>query len=131
MVLFWKTLAAVFITLVLVPVLEKQGKESSVVLIALVCCVVGTGVFVLLEPVISFLYELQQAAGLDAGIMKTLLKLVGIGLMGEFVGVICNDAGCGSLGKGMQLLASALILSLTVPIMEALTELIRNILGGL
>ena len=131
MVLFWKTLAAVFITLVLVPVLEKQGKESAVVLIALVCCIVGTGVFVLLEPVISFLHELQQAAGLDTGIMKTLLKLVGIGLMGEFVGVICTDAGCGSLGKGIQFLASALILSLTVPIMESLTELIRNRLGGL
>jgi len=129
--LFWKTLAAVFITLLLVPTLEKQGREYAVVLIALVCCIVGTGVFVFLEPVVSFLYVLQQTAGLDAGVLKTLLKLVGIGLMGELVSIICADAGFGSLGKGMQLLTSALILSLTVPIMESLTELIRDMLGGL
>lgn len=131
MALFWKTIAAIFITIILVPALEKQGKDMTVVLIVLVCCMAGTGVFVFLEPVFSFLYKLQETAGLDAGVLKTLLKLVGIGLMGEIVSVICTDAGCSALGKGMQLLTSALILSLSVPIMESLTELIRDILGGL
>lgn len=131
MTLFWKTLAGVFITVLLVPVLEKQGKDLAVVLIVLVCCMAGTVVFVFLEPVFSFLYQLQETAGLDVGILKTLLKLVGIGLVGELVSMICTDAGCSALGKGMQLLASALILSLSVPVMESLTELIRDILGGL
>ena len=131
MTLFWKTLAGVFITVLLVPVLEKQGKDLAVALIVLVCCMAGTVVFVFLEPVFSFLYQLQETAGLDAGILKTLLKLVGIGLVGELVSMICTDAGCSALGKGMQLLASALILSLSVPVMESLTELIRDILGGL
>ena len=126
-----KTAAAVLVAIILIPTLEKHSKDTAVVLIALVCCMAGTGVFVFLEPVFSFLYELQQTAELDAGVFKTLLKLVGIGLMGEVVSVICADAGCSALGKGMQLLTSALILSLSVPIMEALTNLIRDILGGL
>lgn len=131
MTLFWKTLAAVFITLILVPALEKQGKDMAVVLTVVVCCMVGAGVFVFLEPVISFLYELQQMTHMDFETMKTLMKLVGIGLLGEIVSVICADAGCSSLGKGLQLLTSGLILSLSVPIMESLTELIRELLGGI
>jgi stage III sporulation protein AD len=131
MVLFWKTLAAVFIALLIALTLEKQSKDMAVVLSTFVCCMVGAGVFIFLEPVFSFLHELQRDTYLEIGMLKTLLKLVGIGLLGEIVSVICADAGYNGLGKGVQLLASALILSLSVPVMTSLTELIRDILGGL
>ena len=129
--LYWKMLAAVLITVILVPVLEKQGKDMAVVLIAVVCCMAGAATFVFLEPVISFLYELQSVTYLDSETLKTLLKLVGVGLMGEIVSIICTDAGCSALGKGLQILTAALILSLSVPIMDSLTDLIREILGGI
>lgn len=128
MAFFWKALAAVFIALLLMPTL---GKDMGIALTAFVCCIVGIGAFVLLEPVISFLRELESAAGLDSGTLRILLKLVGIGLMGEMVSVLCEDTGCSALGKGLQLLTSALILSLSVPVLRSLTELIRETLGGL
>lgn len=131
MTLFWKTLAAALMVLILVPTLEKQSKDIALVLTAAVCCMVGIGAFALLEPVFAFLRELETGAGLDGDTLKTLLKLVGIGLTGEIVSVICTDSGCGALGKGVQLFTSALILSLSVPILRSLTELIREILGGL
>lgn len=131
MTLFWKSLAAILIALILVLTLEKQGKDIALVLTVLVCCMTGVSVFVFLEPVIEFLYTLQSAAHLDSAILKTLLKLVGVGLAGEVVSVICADAGCNALAKGLQLLTSSVLLSLSVPVMDSLMELVREILGGL
>jgi len=128
MEVFWKALAAVLITLLLVPAL---GRDLGIALTAIVCCMVGTGAFLLLEPVLAFLRELEAAAGMDPELLGTLLKLVGIGLVGEIAGVLCEDTGCGALGKGLQLLTCALILSLSIPILRSFTQLIREILGGL
>ena len=128
MSLYWKALAAVLLALLLIPVM---GKDMGAALTALVCCALGTAAFVLLEPVLAFLRELESAAGLESGTLELLLKLVGIGLTGETAALLCRDTGSGALGKGLQLLTSALILSLSVPVLRSLTDLIREILGGL
>ena len=60
-----------------------------------------------------------------------LLKAVGIGLVSEIAGLVCTDAGNGSLGKTLQLLGSAVILYLSLPIFTAMLELIREILREL
>ena len=60
-----------------------------------------------------------------------LLKAVGIGLVSEIAGLVCNDAGNGSLGKTLQMLGSAVILYLSLPIFTAMLELIREILREL
>lgn len=60
-----------------------------------------------------------------------LLKAVGIGLVSEIAGLVCTDAGNGSLGKTLQMLGSAVILYLSLPIFTAMLELIREILREL
>lgn len=131
MVQFWKAAAAVLITIILVLSLEKQGKDIGILLTVAVCCMVGISFFTLLEPVISFLYELQNLTYMDVGTVKLLFKLVGIGLTAEISSVICADAGCASLGKSLQLLASALILYMSIPVFQSLIDVIRDIMGGL
>lgn len=131
MSLYTKTLAGVLITLLLIPVLEKQGKDMALVLSAAACCIAALAVFTFLEPVLAFLLGLQAETNLEGETVKTLLKLVGIGLTGETAALLCADAGSSALGKGVQLLTSSLILSLSVPMLQRLIHLIRDILGGL
>ncbi len=128
---FWKAAGAVLIALILSLSLEKQGKEFGVLLTTALCCMLGIGFFVLLGPVLDFLYELQALTELDGGTLKILLKLVGISLVGETASLICADAGAGSLGKGLQLMASGVILSLSVPVFRSLLQVVQEILGGL
>jgi hypothetical protein len=45
--------------------------------------------------------------------------------------MVCADAGNASLGKVLQILASAVILWLSLPVFTALIELIQKILGEL
>ena len=84
-----------------------------------------------LEPVLDFLRELETLGDLQGDMLGILLKAVGIGLVSEIAGLVCTDAGNGSLGKTLQMLGSAVILYLSLPIFTAMLELIREILREL
>ena len=82
-----------------------------------------------LRPVIELIDELQAVGQLDSGMLEIILKAVGIGLIGEIASLICSDAGNAALGKSLQLLSSAVILWLSIPLLTQLLELVQQILG--
>lgn len=129
MELFWKTSAAVLITLILTLTIGKQEKDISLVLTMAVCCMVMVIAISYLEPVLDFLRELEAFADLENDILGILLKALGIGLVSQIAGMVCSDAGNSSLGKNIEMLGGAAILYLSVPIFSALLELIQRILG--
>lgn len=131
MALFWKAAAGVMISVVLVLVIEKNEKDLALLLTMAAFIMTVIAAFALLEPVVGFLKQLEELSNMKSDILGTLLKVVGIGLITEIAAVICQDSGKSSLARGMQLLGSALILSLSIPVFETLLELIQTILGEL
>ena len=127
MELFWKASAAVLLTVVLVLALQKR--EISLLLVLAVCCMTAAAAMSYLEPVVDLLRELEDMMQMDQGMMSTLMKAAGIGLVAEIGSLICSDGGSGSLGKTLQLLGAAGILFLSVPLFQSLLNLIREILG--
>ena len=123
-------LAAVLLAVVLGLSLGKQ-KDIGVLLTMAVCCMVAMIAISYLEPVLDFLRELETLGDLQGDMLGILLKAVGIGLVSEIAGLVCADAGNGSLGKTLQMLGSAVILYLSLPIFTAMLELIREILREL
>ena len=128
--IFLKASAGIFIAVILGLTLAKQGKDISLLLTVVVCCAVVTAAVTYLQPVIDFLQHLQSIGQLDPEMFQTLLKAVGIGLLAEVMCTICADAGNASLGKTLQILSSAVILWMSIPMLNALIELIDNILGA-
>lgn len=126
--LFIKTAAGVFFALVLIVTLTKQSKDMATILSVGVCCMVGVIAFTYLQPVVSFLHTLQEKTGIDSAFFGTLLKAVGIALLGEIASLICTDAGNSSLGKVIQVLSSAVILWLSLPLLEKLLDLVDGVL---
>lgn len=129
--MFWKTAAGVLIAAVLVLAVGKQEKDLALLLTMAVCTMTAIAAFYFLEPVISFLYRLEELGDLQTGILSTLLKIAGIGLVCEIAGTICQDSGNASLAKGIGFLGTAVILSLSVPVLQTLLDLIQDILGEL
>ncbi len=111
--------------------LGKCGQDMVTMITIAVCCMTGMAAIKLLQPFFEFLYSLQTMMNLDKGFIATLLKITGIGLISEFVSMICTDAGSASLGKNIQFLATALILYLSIPIFDKLIVLIQDVLGTL
>lgn len=129
MSIFLKAAAAVLVTVVLYLVISKRDKDISFMLTTVVCCMVIAGALQYLEPVFSFVEKLETLAGLDPDFFQVLLKSVGIGLIAEISALICTDVGNAALGKSLQIMATAVILWLSLPLFNSLIDLMLNILG--
>ena len=127
----WRVIAGVLLSVVVGICLSKQGKDMTVLLTLAVCAMVTLVAGSFLEPVISFVRSLCVSGRLDAQILTTMLKAVGISLVSQIASLICEDAGFGSLGKAVKLLTGAALLYLTLPTMESLLSIIESITGGL
>ena len=127
MALYLRAAAAVLIVLVLGQAISQ--KDISLVLSMLAAVMVGLMMLHYLEPVLKFLRELQQLGDLQGNMLEMLLKILGIGILTEITQMVCRDSGNTSLGQAMQLLGTAVILWLSLPIFDALLDIIQKILG--
>ena len=96
-----------------------------------ICCIVMTAAMSYFQPVIDFFRKLEDLGGLDPQLLSILLKAVGISFLAEVVGLICADSGNAALGKGLQILAVAVILWLCIPLLNELITLVETILGAI
>ncbi len=128
---FLKAAAGILVAIILILLLAKQGKDLSVLLIIAVCCMVVSASFTYLQPIKELLGRLQTIGALNSDTLSIMLKAVGIGLIAEVTSLICADSGNTAMGKTLQFLASAVILWLSIPLLNELLELLDNILGAI
>lgn len=128
---FMKAAGLILLAVILGLAIGKQWKEAALLLSVCACCMVLSAAMVYLKPVVELMEQLQNQAGLDPSMLEVLLKVVGIGLISEIAALICTDAGNASLGKAVQILASMVILWLSVPLFTELMKLVTQILGGI
>lgn len=73
--------------------------------------------------------QIAEATGLSASIVKTLLKMVGIGYIVEFSAGVLHDFGQDSLADKLIFCGKIIILVLAVPILESVLGLVSDLLG--
>lgn len=128
MELLLKAFVGALISVVLVLVLTKQNKEIALLIVAVVCCMIAAAAMQYLSPVLEYFDALQSVGNLDTQVLQILVKSAGIALLAEITGHICADSGNSALEKTVQLLATAAILWLSLPLFGKLMELIENVL---
>lgn len=126
---FLQTVAGILISIVLGLALSKQGKDITLLLSVCACCMVIASAVAYLDPVMELIRRLQDLSGLDTGYLSVVLKAVGIGMIAEMAALICADSGNGALGKAVQILASATVIWLSVPLINGLMDVIQKIVG--
>ena len=130
MELFMKAAGAALIASILGLFLSKQAKDMQILLVIAGCCMVAGIAATYLRPVLELLEELQALGNLNPEMIGILIKAAGIGLVSELACMICKDAGNGSLGKTVQIMGSAVVLYLAIPVFRGLLELVQGILEG-
>lgn len=130
MELFWQAMACALIAVILCTVLSSKGKDMTLLLTLTGCCMVLLAAVHFLEPVVEFVQTLRKIGQLDYDLMETILKAVGIGLIGELASMICADAGNSALARAVELAAASAILWLSIPLLTSLLDLIRQMAGG-
>lgn len=128
---FWKTTALVLLTVILSLSLDKTERDISAVMGIIALCIAACAAVTILNPVLNYLVELQRLFHLPDDLISILLKAVGIALVAELSASICADAGNASLGKMLQILGGAAVLTLSVPMFRTLMTIIKEMIGGL
>lgn len=126
-----KNSAGVLIAAILWIILSKQSKDYALLLTLSVCAMVMLTSVSYFQDLIAFLQRLAEIAHLKQGVLKILLKVLGIGLITQVTDMICQDAGNQSLGKTLRFLSTAVILWTTLPLLEELLTMLENLLGGI
>ena len=128
---FWKATSLVLISVVLSLAVGKTEKDISAVLCIITVCIAASVAVTILEPVLDYLWELGHLCELPNELFSVLLKAVGIALTAELSATVCTDAGNASLGKMLQILGGATVLSLSIPLFHTLMTIIKEMIGCL
>lgn len=127
---FWQGISLSIVAAILVIVMGRSSSELSIVLVIGAGCMVVIIALSYLEPIADLLARLQSISNMDHAALKILLKAVGVGLVTEIAHLICTDSGNNALGKTVQILGSAVMLWLSLPLIEQMLDLIEQIVGN-
>lgn len=129
--IYLKAICGGLVALILCLTISDRGKELSLLLTLTTCCMILSVLTVFLTPVMEFFMELESLIPLESDLLGTLLKIIGIGILGELCGTICSDSGNSALSKTISMLTTMVMLWLSLPLLETLLALIRQILENI
>ncbi len=110
--------------------LRKNSKELAIVLTVAACVLIGVLLIRIAEPVIDFMEQLRNIAGVDKALMEPLLKTIGIGLLTQLCANVCADAQESAIAKMIEICGSVLALYTAIPLLEAVLQMMEGLIGG-
>lgn len=128
---YLKATAIVLVAVILILSLNHTHRVFATVLSLTVCAMIAVMAIGYLQPILAFCQKLNNLGGLPVDMLRVLIKVMGIAITAEVAVTICDDAGNKSLGKTLQLLSSAMIIYLSLPLLTTLLEIIEEILANL
>ncbi len=123
-----KIVGVAFITAISAVLLRSTKPELSF-------AVTITGVIVILLFIVDALKgtllafsAITEMTGIENGLLKILLKIVGVGYITEFGAGILNDFGSNAIADKVALAGKLTIVILSLPVLESLLSLIKGFL---
>ncbi len=110
-------------------ILLKQYKPEFVIYISLL-----TGALILLllvdqlAGIINLIQSIAGKANINNQFLILLIKITGIAFLSEFAVSICKDSGEGAIASKIELGSKIIIISMSIPIISSLLEIILNVL---
>lgn len=115
-----------FLTLVMWLVLEQYKSSLGIFVVTAFGVLVVLQIADRLEELIQTLLTMSVQAGVNTAYLTTMIKMVGIAWLTEFLCQICRDAGSSALAVKLEFAAKVSILLLIFPV---LTELLRLVIA--
>ncbi len=122
-----KIIGVAFVTAITAVLLRATKPELSF-------AVTITGVIVILlflserlQTVVAAFSEIAEIAGMENGLLKLLLKIVGVGYITEFGAGILNDFGSNTIADKVVLGGKITIAALSLPILENVLRLAQKL----
>lgn len=125
---FFAVLGFGLVVTVLLIVVRKDRPEMAVLLSIAASALILIGLIKNIAQILTVFESLTSKTQINSGYLKLVVKIVGIAYLAGFGAQICKDAGENSMAAKIELAGKIFILSLGVPIMIGLLEMIiRNL----
>ena len=82
-----------------------------------------------MKTILDTAHRIQEYIGLNSAYLSALLKMAGSTYIAEFASGICRDAGYSAMGTQIEIFAKLSILAVSMPVLMALLETLRQFLG--
>ena len=110
-------------------IIIKQYRPEFAIYISIVAGIIIIWlVFDKLSNVINLIKAMADKTSLNYNFLSILLKITGIAILTEFAVSICKDSGEGAIANKIELGSKVIIISMSIPIISSLLELMINIL---
>ncbi|MBO4816577.1 MAG: stage III sporulation protein AD [Clostridia bacterium] len=117
------------LTSLIIIIILKQYKPEFTIYVSLIAgAVILFMLFNKLAGIVSMLTNLSNKIGIGNEFLKILLKITGIAILTEFAVSICKDSGEAAIASKIDLGGKIIIVSISIPIITALLELVLQIL---
>jgi len=116
------------VSLVAIVLVRQVKPEMSVVLTIAVSVILVFTVLDELFDVVYTFYSVAENTGVDANYFSGVLKIVGIGYLGEFCNNICVDSNCKSVGDKVLFASKIAILAVALPYVNQLVVFLTDFL---
>jgi len=113
---------------ILIIILKQYKPEFTVYASLIAGAIILFMVMGKLNGIVSILQNLANKTGIGSTFLGILLKITGIAILTEFAVSICRDSGETAIASKIDLGGKIIIISISIPIITALLELIINIL---
>lgn len=116
------------ISLILIIVVKQYRPEFALYISLIAGAIILYMAIDNLASVINLLKDICSKSGVNSKFLVILIKMTGIAFLAEFAISICKDAGEGAIASKVELGSKAIIISMSVPIIYNLLEVILKIL---
>ena len=123
-----KIIGIAFIALIIIIMLKQYRPEYAVFISIL------TGVLILflvmdkLTGIINLIQSIQDKYSINTQFIEILIKITGIAFLSEFAVSICKDSGEAAIASKIELGSKIIIISMSIPIISNLLEIILKII---
>lgn len=113
---------------ILLIIVRKERPELAILLSLAASVLILVGLLKNITQILTVFETLAAKAQINYGYLKMVVKIVGLAYLAGFGAQICKDAGENSMAAKIELAGKIFILSLGLPIMLGLLEMIiRNL----
>jgi stage III sporulation protein AD len=117
------------LTALVVIIILKQYKPEFVIYVSLaVGAIILLMVMDKLSGIITLLTNITAKTNMNGEFLSILLKITGISILTEYAVSICKDSGEAAIASKVDLGGKIIIISMSIPIITALLELLIKIL---
>ncbi len=116
------------ISLILIIIIKQYRPEFALYISLIAGSIILYFVLDQITNIINLLKQIANQSGINSEFLGILIKMTGIAFLAEFAISICKDAGESAIASKVELGSKAIIISMSIPIIYNLLEVILNIL---